>query len=73
MQNTNHHIPLIALQPYTMEPFTAAKIIHSITNFYKRPIYINMVTGLSENDLGEIENNLSKEQRYARLKNMFMS
>jgi alkanesulfonate monooxygenase len=66
-QKTKRHIPLIALQPYAMPPFTAAKIVHSILSLYRRKLYLNMVSGQVERELEEVGDTLDKKARYRRL------
>lgn len=65
IQNTKSHIPLIAVQPYSIPPFTAAKMIQ--THMYRRKLYINMVTGQAPKDFLEIGDTIDKSQRYNRL------
>lgn len=67
IQHTKHHVPLIALQPYTMEPATAAMMIHSIYRLYGRKVDVNMITGGLPDDLEQMGNTLTKEERFARL------
>jgi alkanesulfonate monooxygenase len=66
-QNTKRHIPLIAVQPFAMPPFTAAKMVHSILSLYRRKLYLNMVSGQVESELEEVGNTLDKNERYSRL------
>ena len=37
--------PLIAVNPISMHPFTAAKCISSLANLYSRKVFLNMVAG----------------------------
>ncbi|MGG1516560.1 LLM class flavin-dependent oxidoreductase [Paenibacillus oryzisoli] len=67
LQNTKHHIPLIALQPYTLQPFTAAKIVHSLASLYQRKVYLNIVSGQVSSEFDEIGDQLGKNERYLRL------
>ncbi|KEQ21802.1 LLM class flavin-dependent oxidoreductase [Paenibacillus tyrfis] len=67
IQHTKHHIPLIAVQPYTMLPSTVATMIHSIYHIYHRKVNLNFITGNSLQDLQEVGNKLDKNERYERL------
>lgn len=66
-QNTKSHISLIAIQPYSIPPFSAAKMIHTFTHLYQRKLYINMVIGSFPYELSEIGDVIDKKQRYDRL------
>src|SRR5689334_3973245 len=46
-QTTKSLIPFVALDPLTMPPYTAAKLINSLAYMYDRPTYLNWITGLS--------------------------
>lgn len=58
--------PLVALQPYTLPPFTAAKLISSMASVYRRRIDLNIVTGAAPRELGQVGDELDHDQRYAR-------
>ncbi|MBJ7930793.1 LLM class flavin-dependent oxidoreductase [Bacillus cereus group sp. N31] len=64
---SNKHTPIIALQPYTMEPITAAKMIYTITQLHNRKVNINMISGGLHKDLEKSGNELSREERYKRI------
>src|ERR1700678_4346107 len=51
LQQSSRLTPLIALQPYTMAPFTAAKMISSFSSLYNRRLDINIVTGAATEEL----------------------
>ena len=59
--------PLIAVNPIYMHPFSAAKMIASLTHIYGRKIYLNMVTGTALNYLRALDAELSHNERYDRL------
>ena len=66
MQHTNRMSPLLALQPYSMPPFTAAKLIHAMTRLYGRRIDINLITGAADEELGQLCETLDHDERYER-------
>ncbi|HET7017100.1 MAG TPA: LLM class flavin-dependent oxidoreductase, partial [Streptosporangiaceae bacterium] len=66
LQHTKAMTPLIALQPYTMTPFTAAKIIWSLTTLYRRRIDVNLITGATKAELDEIDEQLDHDERFER-------
>jgi len=67
MQATKTHIPIIALQPYTLPPFTAAKKIHSLTHLFGRRVAINIIPGQSKEEQWQIGNPVGQEERFDRL------
>ncbi|MGW4795812.1 LLM class flavin-dependent oxidoreductase [Nonomuraea sp. NPDC004297] len=66
LQQTNRIRPLIALQPYSLPPFTAAKMIHSLTSIYGRRIDVNLITGGKESELNQVANDLDHDSRFNR-------
>lgn len=66
MQHTMSVSPLVALQPYALPPFTAAKLIHTMTRLYQRRIDINLITGAAKEELGQIGESLDHDERYER-------
>ena len=60
--------PLVAVNPLFMHPFSAAKMVTSLTYLYDRKVYLNMVTGVAVNFLGALGDQLSHEDRYLRLR-----
>lgn len=58
--------PLVALQPYAVPPFTAAKMISSLVQLYRRRIDLNVITGASEAELEQVEDSLDHPRRYER-------
>lgn len=67
LAETHHLLPMIALQPMYMHPYTVAKKIASIGLFYDRPIALNLVAGGFVNDLSGIGDHTPHDQRYERL------
>lgn len=66
LQHTKAITPLIALQPYAMTPFTAAKIIWSLTTLYRRRIDVNLITGATKAELDQIDEQLDHDERFER-------
>jgi alkanesulfonate monooxygenase len=58
--------PLVALQPYSIPPFTAAKMISSLAQIYDRRIDLNLITGASPDELDQVGDTLNHQQRYER-------
>jgi alkanesulfonate monooxygenase len=68
LQNTERLKPLIATQPYSIPPFSAAKVISSISNLYNRKVSLNLITGVSELELLSVNQTIDPKAKYARLK-----
>jgi alkanesulfonate monooxygenase len=66
LQHTKAITPLIALQPYCQTPFTAAKIIWSLTTLYRRRIDVNLITGATKDELDQIDEQLDHDERFER-------
>lgn len=66
LQQTSTLTPLVAMQPYTLPPFTAAKMIGSLVSLYRRRIDLNIITGAAPEELDQVGDKLDHEQRYAR-------
>ncbi|HET9894049.1 MAG TPA: LLM class flavin-dependent oxidoreductase [Streptosporangiaceae bacterium] len=66
LQNTKVITPLVAMQPYALAPFTAAKIIWSLATLHRRRIDINLITGAAKHELEQIGEQLGHDQRYER-------
>ena len=64
---TSHLMPLVAVQPLYMHPFTAAKAISSVASLYERRFCINMVAGGFRNDLIALDDETPHDERYDRL------
>ena len=67
LTETHHLLPMIALQPMYMHPYTVAKKIASIGLIYDRPIALNLVAGGFVNDLKAIGDHTPHDKRYERL------
>lgn len=66
LQQTSTLVPLVAIQPYALPPFTAAKTISSLTSLYRRRIDLNIVTGAAPEERDQIGDTLDHDERYAR-------
>ncbi len=67
LAETTHLLPMIALQPMYMHPYTVAKKIASIGLIYDRPIALNLVAGGFVNDLSAMGDHTPHDKRYDRL------
>ena len=67
LSETTHLLPMIALQPMYMHPYTVAKKIATIGLIYERQIALNLVAGGFVNDLSAIGDHTPHDQRYERL------
>lgn len=65
--HTKRLTPLVALQPLYMHPFTAAKLIASLSLLYDRPVNINFISGGHPRDLETFCDNCSHDERYTRI------
>ena len=59
-------VPLVAMQPYSIPPFTAAKLIGSLVSLYGRRIDLNVITGAAPEELDQVGDKLDHDQRFAR-------
>jgi alkanesulfonate monooxygenase SsuD/methylene tetrahydromethanopterin reductase-like flavin-dependent oxidoreductase (luciferase family) len=66
LQQSSTLAPLVAVQPYALPPFTAAKMISSLTSLYRRRIDLNVVTGAAPEELDQVCDRTDHDQRYAR-------
>lgn len=67
LDQTRKLIPMIALQPAYMHPYTVAKKISSIALIYGRRIALNLVAGGYTNDLKALNDPTKHDERYERL------
>lgn len=67
LQATKEHLPIIALQPNTIPPFTAAKMIHSLVHLFGRKVALNMIPGQSPSELRQVHDTVPAEERFDRL------
>ena len=67
LQGSGSLIPLVAVNPIYMHPFTVAKLVSSFAHIHKRPIYLNLVSGASTRFLQSFNDTLTHDERYLRL------
>lgn len=67
LSETTRLLPMIALQPLYMHPYTVAKKISTIGLLYNRPIALNLVAGGFVNDLKALGDQTDHDKRYERL------
>ncbi len=67
LQNTTGLIPLVAVQPIYMHPYTVANMVASLAYLYRRRVYLNMVAGGFTNDLAALKDRTPHDRRYDRL------
>ena len=67
VQSTTRLSPLVAVQPVSMHPYAAAKLVASLSHMFGRRIYLNMVAGGFKNDLVALNDPTPHDERYARL------
>jgi alkanesulfonate monooxygenase len=60
-------IPLVAVQPSSLPPHTAAAAAAAFASLYGRPLYFNLVAGAREDELRATGDALSHDERYERL------
>ncbi len=67
LMTTRHLIPLVAVNPLYMHPFTVAKLVSSFAYTYGRPTWLNLVTGAAVSYLTSIGDRSDHDTRYLRL------
>jgi alkanesulfonate monooxygenase len=67
IQATSTLMPLVAVQPLYMHPFTAAKTISTMAYLYGRRVCVNMVAGGFRNDLVALNDDTPHDRRYDRV------
>jgi alkanesulfonate monooxygenase len=67
LQNTKNTTAIIAINPVYTHPFTAARMIVSLSELYRRRIFINFVVGSDLIDLSVLGDHLSHDERYSRM------
>jgi alkanesulfonate monooxygenase len=50
-----------------MHPFSAARMVASLTHLYQRKIWVNLVTGSATADMMQLDDRIPKVERYDRL------
>lgn len=66
LQSTKTITPLVALQPHGLAPFTAAKLIWSLTMLHHRRIDLNLITGAAKDELDQEGEQLDHDERFGR-------
>lgn len=64
LHSTKTVTPLVALQPQALAPFTAAKLIWSLTMLHHRRIDLNLITGAAKDELDQIGEQLDHDERF---------
>ena len=67
LANTSQLRPVVTVLPTYMHPYAAAKMVASLTLMFQRRIDLNMIAGGFRNDLAALNDDLSHDERYARL------
>jgi alkanesulfonate monooxygenase len=67
VQNTERLVPLVAVQPIYMNPYSVAKLVTSIAHLHDRQMALNMVAGGFRNDLIALGDTTDHDDRYIRL------
>ena len=67
LENTFHLSPLVALQPVYMHPYSAAKMVTSLSALFGRKVHLNLVAGGFRNDLIALNDLTPHDARYERL------
>jgi alkanesulfonate monooxygenase len=67
IENTDRLSPLVAVQPVYMHPFSAARMVASLSYLYHRRISLNMIAGGFRTDLLALRDETPHDQRYTRL------
>jgi alkanesulfonate monooxygenase len=65
---TNNLCPLVAVNPIYMHPFAVAKMVSSFALMYQRKVYLNMITGTALSYLEALNEDLTHDDRYERLR-----
>lgn len=65
---TDSLVPLLALQPACTPPHQAAACAAAYATLYHRPIHFNLVAGAREDELRQIGDDLTHDERYERLR-----
>jgi alkanesulfonate monooxygenase len=67
LENTERLCPLVAVQPAYLHPYSAAKMVASLSYLYGRKIYLNMIAGGFRGDLLALCDETTHDDRYSRL------
>ena len=67
LESTRSLVPLVAVQPVYMHPYSVAKLVTSLGNLFGRRILLNMVAGGFVGDLAALDDRPPHDRRYDRL------
>ncbi len=67
LATTESLVPLVALQPAYMHPFTVAKMIATLSLWYRRRVDLNLLAGGFKRDLEAMGDFTPHDERYTRL------
>ena len=67
LQSTQQIAPLVAMQPVYLHPYSAAKMIATLSCLYGRRIDLNMLAGGFKNDLVALGDDTPHDRRYDRM------
>ncbi len=67
LQHTKKLIPLVAVNPVYVRPYTLAKRIATLAFMYKRRVDINWIAGGFKGDLVSLGNDIPHDERYENL------
>jgi alkanesulfonate monooxygenase len=68
VESTASLVPLVAVQPAYMHPYTVAKMVTSFGALHGRAVHLNMVAGGFTNDLRALGDTTPHDRRYDRLR-----
>ncbi|MDN5852086.1 MAG: LLM class flavin-dependent oxidoreductase [Actinomycetia bacterium] len=66
IRSTDRLIPLVAVQPVYMHPYTVAKMVASIAFLHERAVHLNILAGGFRNDLLAMGDETPHDERYER-------
>ena len=67
MERTERVVPLVAVQPLYLHPYSAARNISTLAHLYGRRVDLNFVTGGNRRDFQALGCTIDHDERYARL------
>jgi len=67
IQNSRRLVPIVAVNPVYMHPFSAAKMVSSFAYLHGRRTILNLITGASARDRSVLNDSIGHNERYARL------
>jgi alkanesulfonate monooxygenase len=67
LERTESIAPLVAVQPVYMHPYSAAKMVTTLSALHRRRICLNLVAGGFRNDLLALDDQTPHDRRYDRV------